>query len=300
MNLGSFCDSCVEKGIASERSMEYFRKVVDDIFDDNFEDEECIERLYYMDSETLSHSKFFKTKKIILEFYSYLLDEGVVDGHTWKYVQSLKYDDVISGYELRRYYFKNLDDVLSYISAMADLVGEADGIELLDVKTIAVLAWHGMRPQQMVEVLKRDVHIDDGSSYISFGGKKMSVDRNGLAVVKRFADTDEYKDFPKGRSFHMRDSFHLMRSCRKEPLEANNVYGIIRRFNEAASKYHRRLNFSCLVKNGIMHRAMESGRGADHIRETISDVAECDYAFSFQYAVFYKKWSEFYYGGDCG
>ena len=248
--------------------------------------------LFYGQGSGLSKAQFYRKRKFVVEFYTWLFEEHKVDQDFLSKVISLKMEDVITTDELEHFYFKNLDSALGFVNLVAVQKGFSQTEGVLNIKSLIILVWNGFDLMDIVELKKSD--IDIGSDKILFDGKEVEIDHKYIKILSDFAKIDKHEGFPSGKVQDYLPSSYLFRSSRAAQLQPNNINCSLRRFNEVAKYYGHVLGLNALKKNGIFSR-LSSSEDQVKISQQIQKMTGCDRFVAFDYAHFYVRWKEKFY-----
>ena len=207
---------------------------------------------------SLSKAQFYNIKAIILRLYQWLADRGEINpAMITQILMPINYETAVAELEIDACYFKNLKFVIEKIEqagafGKVDLSGERD---LLMVKSIAILAWNGLNPDQMREIKKIDLHDDDKSVTTQIG-KVFCGDF--YKYLRWQADIDEHRGYPSGKVQRYKASPYLFRSHMNVQSTRDNITSAINRLNVGLDdRGMKRINIATLKKNGQMYRVME-------------------------------------------
>ena len=268
-------------------------------YNDDYSLPDNIYKLFYSsDKSGLSKSQFYKLKKIVTLFYQWLNKKRVVSRAVVNFVDNIKLEDVISVNEISICYYRNLDEVINFISMVGRKKGLSGDDDLLNIKCVSVLAWHGIRIQQMPDLLLSDMRDDSFSIEVSNqNGKHSSVYLDKYyGHIKRLSLITEYRGFPSGKLERLPSSEFLFKSPRNDFLSANGISHLIERFNqEAYVLFNKKISLSALYRNGVLFKMyeLEKERGLDISKGSlVKELIDCDRPFAFGYAKLFGKWKE--------
>lgn len=299
MNLSPFYEECQLLPENERQWVDVFYRSVVDVFgEDNqsFMDLHKVCRLFYGKSSSLSKAQYYRKRNLIRKLYDWLAEQRVVDEDFARKVYELKLQDVVSDSELYRYYFKSLDDCLNFISYVGKMKGFDEHDDMLNIKTIVILAWYQLELTEIQALHKSDLQLRTHSILIN--GRMIQLPVDHFNVLKRFSEIDEHKGFPAHRTQYYMPSQFLLRSARQENLTPNNIYQVIQRFNFVAVHYGKELSILNLKRNGIFSKVYEIAEDDKTTNVLIQELIGCDTAFAFGYKEFYERWKCLITGGD--
>ena len=246
-------------------------------------------------ARVIGRSNFYRRKKLTVLFYNWLLEQGLVDPRFVEWVSSLKLEFVVASREMDFRYYKSLDDVLGFITKVGASTGLGGYGDLLGLKSIVILAWHGVETSEMLKMQKAD--IDVGSSAVLISGdhtRTVVIPEKYLDILRYYATEDIHRGFPSGKKQVYRPSPFLFRAARLEKLDFENLHGLVNRFNDKARKYGRELSLPQLHRNGIFARVLEQDDGEKSINELIIKVSGCDKFLASELSRVYLMWKQRY------
>ena len=145
MNLSAFYDECQALPENERQWVDVFYKTVVDVFgEDNqsFEERDKVCQLFYGKSSSLSKAQYYRKRNLVRKLCDWLVTRGAMSEDFRKEVYGLQLQDVISNVELYHYYFKDLDEVLDFVTLVGSLKGMGDFDDMLNIKAAVILSWH--------------------------------------------------------------------------------------------------------------------------------------------------------------
>lgn len=298
MDYTNFYERCKQVPEKEIKFAETFCNLVEEIFAEencSYLDIERISRLFYGHGSSLSKSQFYRQRKFILMFYGWLQEQGLVDQEGVDLVHSLKLGDVVLDYELNHYYFSSLDRALDFVRLIGAREGMGDYDDLLNIKTIVILTWHGVKLPELLEVKKGDLHPDVEA--VTVGERTVKLQTEYFNILRRFSELDMHKGFPSQKKQVYVASTYLMRSAKQDCMSYNNAQKALQRFNAVAILYGKELSILNLRRNGIFVAAYQATDDKT-VNTLIQELTACDTAFAFGYKEFYGRWKNLFFGGD--
>lgn len=296
MELSAFYEDCQKLPDNEKQWVDAFYNTVIDIFgEDNqvFENRDNVCKLFYGRSFTLSKAQYYRKRNLIRKLYDWLLAHRAVSEEFHKEVYNMQLYDVVSDTELYRYYFKNLDEVLDFVT----LVGASSGMgtydDLLNIKSIVILSWYQIDLAEMCELKKSALQSRTHS--VLFNEKLIPLEVDHYRVLERFAALDIHKGFPTMKIQTYVGSPYLMRSARKGFLNMGNIQNAIQRFNYIAADYGKEISALNLRRNGVFYNVYSS-TDEKTANALIQELTGCDTAFAFGYKEFYGRWKKLIIG----
>lgn len=297
MDFTPFYEKCKELPENDRRWAAAFCHDVDDVFGGNDTQLHNIDKicsLFYGRGSGLSKAQYYRKRKLVLMLYSWLLENGRIDPKLYDAVAALKLEDVVRVEELNRYYFKSLDSAIGFVSVVAAANGLSQDHDLLNVKALIILLWHGIDLNDIVNIRKKDV----SEIGVVIGDELVEIDKKYASILIEFATTDIHNGFPSGKVQDYLPSSYLFRSSRVAQMSANNVNCMLRRFNEVAELYGHTLSVVALKKNGIFCRVHES-KDERSLSARMREVVQCNHrAELYEYVHLYQGWEKKFDGLD--
>lgn len=298
MNLERFCAQCKSTEGKDRRWAEAFCETLDGLFDDNnFEDIRKVCSLFYGKGTGLSKAQYYRKRKYVIALYNWLRDCGAVSEEFAKRVSSLKIEDVVSEDELSLYYFRSLDSLLGYIRLVGLTFGMRENDDLLIVKSIAILSWHGVDLDEMALIRKSDLKVGNKTLLIRGENERtILLQDEHFGILRMFADATTYRSFPAQRESNYQSSMYLFRSDKQDRLTSNSLRCTLKRFNLEAKESGQLLSVIAMKKNGVCCEVLKRSKDSDEvINSIIQEVCQCDKFIAFGYAKFYHRWKERFY-----
>lgn len=296
MDLSTFYEDCQKLPDNEKQWVDVFYNMVLEIFgvdNQNFENRDNVCKLFYGRSFTLSKAQYYRKRNLIRRLYDWLLAHGAVSKEFHNEVYNMKLHDVVSDTELYRYYFKNLDEVLDFVTLVGASKGMGEVNDLLNVKSIVVLSWYQV---DLAEICSLKKSALQSSTYsILVDDKRIHFEVDHYRVLERFAALDTHKGFPTTKTQFYVDSPYLMRSARKEMLNVDNIQNAIQRFNYVATGYGKEISALNLRRNGVFNKVYSS-KDEKTANVLIQELTGCDTSFAFGYKEFYGRWKKLIMG----
>lgn len=291
MNYDLFCKQCQYIADSDKDAGQWFYDAAMRMFEAraDFGELSNISDLFYYGVDKVYKSLYFRRKRIICTFYDWLYEQGEVSKEKVEYVHNLQLEDVIADQEMNRFYFASLDLVLEYIAEVGKGRQMGGEFDMLNIKTIAILAWYGFGTEEMVDIQKAD--LNEKESVIKHNDEATFIDQEYMSILMRFAKNDSHLGFPAGNPQKYKPSLYLMRSARQEHMTANNIWGAIKRFNYVGAEHGMALSIQCLRWCGIFRRIYDSDSG-ESVNALIQREFGCDKAFASAYADRYERWKQ--------
>ena len=294
MNFQPFYEQCERMCPSDKQWADVFCRSLDCVFGDSDAQLHSVEnacKLFYGFGAGLSKAQYYRKRKLVLQFYRWLLEQSRIDQATYDKIASLKLEDVITAEELDQYYFKSLDSLLGFIRLVGRDNGFSDEDGLLNIRALAILAWYGVDIAEMVSVLKADLNANSGSIHIRGNNERtIVVGDQYVRILQRFANTDRHAGFPSGKMQEYLPSRYLFRSAQRSQMQPNNLNCCLKRFNDSARRYGHTLSLTAMKKNGIFSFLSLSDERS--IAVQIQDMTQCDRFIAFEYAHFYTRWRQ--------
>lgn len=299
MDLSTFYDECQLLPDSERQWVDAFYRTVIDVFGEdnqNFTDFHKVCSLFYGKSSSLSKAQYYRKRNLICKLYNWLAAQGAVDEECVQRVYALKLQDVVSDSELYRHYFKSLDDCLSFIDHVGRMQGLGDYDDMLNIKVIAILAWHQVELPEIQVLHKSDLQLRTHAVLVGERTIQLSIEH--FNILRRFAELDIHKGFPSHKIQVYLSSPYLMRSARQVSLSSNNIHHAVQRFNSIAVDYGKELSILNLKRNGIFSKVYDIAEDDKTAYVLIQELTGCDAAFAFGYKKFYERWKRLITGGD--
>lgn len=296
MNFEPFYTQCQQLPEKDRKWVDAFYRTVTGVFDEEhpeFQNPDRICRLFYGKGTSISKAQYYRKRNLVRMFYDWLYQQGAIDKQLVEDVYKLQLKDVVTDYELSHYYFKDIDDVLGFVSKVGAVKGLNEPNDMLNFKTIVILTWYGADLQEMLSIQKSDLNRD--SHTVTAGNKVLNLTAECMDILCRFADIDIHKGFPSQKQQVYAASPYLMRSSKQAHMNPNNVQCAVRRFNLVAADYGHEISILNLRKNGIFRQVYDSSDGKT-VNTLIQEITGCDTAFAVGYKEFYERWKHYMIG----
>lgn len=198
-----------------------------------------------------SPNVFYHQKAFLKNFYNECIDDYNITNDILDYINTLRLPEVISSEQFKLYYFKDLDDLLNYITFVGKQYGFLSENDMLQQKAVVVLAWYGVMPEEMPLIKKYDLRHESYSLYLPHRDKLIEMPPQHYEVVMRFSVSVRYFGFPSKKPLVYKSSPYLFRSGYKEQMSPYNINQIIQRFNNEASNFGKLISIKALRINAL-------------------------------------------------
>ena len=185
MNLSAFYDECQKLPDNERQWVDVFYKTVLDVFGEDhqsFEERDKVCQLFYGNSSSLSKAQYYRKRNLVRKLYDWLAEQGAVSQDFLKEVYGLQLQDVVSNTELYHYYFKDLDEVLDFVTLVGSLKGMGEPNDMLNIKAIVILSWHQVDLNELQEVRKSDLRPETHT--VSVGEKQIQLTIEHFNILK--------------------------------------------------------------------------------------------------------------------
>jgi len=264
---------------------------------DYLSNENFITGLVRASSWSSGKASFYRRKKALLALYEVLFERGLVDSPVVSYVDSLTFESFSLKAETDACYFSTLDAAINFV----EFVGQQYGCSPDDVSNISsviLLSWYGLSPEEIVDI-KKEIIPNDGPVKIKvpfYGLEERTLDDRSTHILKVWRDVYDHSPFPSSKLQHLVDSEYLMRSAKSEKMSANNLFCMIRRFNEEGVQYGKKISLNAVKKNGLFDRVWECKLSGSPMK-TIQSLTGCDKQTAFGYSHQYNAFVHSMKGG---
>lgn len=295
MNFDSFYERCMALPEPQRVGAKTFYSIVIETFggdSPDFNNRSLIIRLFYGKRSTLSKSQFFMRRKQIQMLYAWLNEQGVVGEQTMAFVNTIDFKSIDVDHNLQRYYFADLDEVLNFIKWVGTLKGFNLEDDLLFIKSVAILAWHGVSLADMSDIKRSD--LLESSLCVRVGERCIEIGQAYFAILLGLSNTVAYRGFPTHRKCTYIGGVYLFRSNVKSHLDASNMQSAIRRFNAEASSHGKELSVVALKQNSVFCEILNASGSSDEGMRCVAlrDMIGCDSSFATHYSYLYRRWKE--------
>ena len=300
MNLSAFYDECQTLPENERQWVDAFYKTVLEVFGEDhqsFEERDKVCKLFYGNSSSLSKAQYYRKRNLVRRLCDWLVTQGAMSEDFRKEVYALQLQDVISNVELSHYYFKDLDEVLDFVTLVGLFKGMGELDDMLNIKTIVILSWYQVDLNEMQNLHKSALQLETNTVLV--GEKKIQLTIKHFNILRRFAELDVHRGFPSQKQQIYLSSPFLLRSAKQMSLSPNNIQKAIQRFNSVAVEHGKELSILNLRRNGIFGQVYAAG-DEKTANTLIQELTGCDTAFAFGYKEFYERWKRLITGGGEG
>ena len=251
------------------------------------------------DNISLSKARFYTARKQLILLYTWLYNDGFEVTEQISQLDKLRFNDVMTRSKITKSYFRNLDDVLDFVSR----IGGKN--ELLQFKSIVILSWFGVTRDEMVEIRKSDLKTD-GFRIVFPIRDPLTLPKKYFDIISKCANADVYQGLNTGRTYTCKQSVYLLRSYKLKKLQGRSISDLFLEFNRFISKnnIHIELNMTelnnnrylCMIKNNLDSLTEEGDSNSESLlTRVITNSTGCDISRVYWYKDLYASWIDTYY-----
>lgn len=236
-------------------------------------------------AKRLSKTTFFRLKTFLKNIYADYSAKYDVKPETLRFITELSIADVVSESEILQYFFADLDSVLQYITYIGTCVGLNQETDLLNLKAYVVLLWYKFSTQQILELLKSDLNIQECKV------KETAVAPEHFGIISDYAQYDVYRGFSL-RNYTLQSSKYLFRGEHRETLTVSRLAQVVMMFNQVAEEYGEKLiSVKAIQRNALYVRLYSRPDVPEHaLKHLIKEDMGCDDAHANEYRRQYLMW----------
>ncbi len=249
-------------------------------------------------------------KSFLLNFIEWLNDQNLIENYDelYTYIQSFtNLGDFLTEENLSRIYFIDLLSVINFINNVGEFYLNKVAAkrknfdnyntisDLLNIKVIAVLAWYGFSPSEMLEINKTDIKISGNTYYIDIK-PRVYITKFDYNILSLYAQTETYRGIPSGRLVYLAKGDKLIRAgstTNKEEATDKYIFNTIKRFNQCATNMGSILLLQpkALSKCGAFSKIYElSKNNPENLNKIIREIFNCSNSEGSWQKYYYKKW----------
>lgn len=229
------------------------KRPIDELDYENADREDFID--FFIQLNAKSSGYFSVLKSYTKKYFEWLMDRGMLSEHQLKVFQNIKYNDIKNDDSFKKEYFKDLNHLIQEIDVMIESLSDAAFKHKYDTfKCALVLCWCGIKPSEIVNVLKVDV-VDDG---IIYNEQFYPIhNKEVMEFLKRYRDDESYiaDYFGRETKIYYQDGERLLRSKNNGEL----TYVQIRESTSAINVRYgvRQLSIGKAYESGVFYRMYE-------------------------------------------
>lgn len=198
-----------------------------------------------------SINTFNSEKSKVNDFMKWMLEEGHGTDQPLKNLSSISFFDLDRSHLYDRYYFRDFTELYDTMNDAFD----GRGSEFDTFRSAAILVWFGIEIKYLSEMLKADIHDDDG--YVVHPATKEKIYLPPLAIkfLAEYRDADTYDSNKFGGSvMTYAQSQFLFRSYKNAQFTTPQITNISSSANRAAAEIGKTFQWNKIYLNGIYNR----------------------------------------------
>lgn len=196
-----------------------------------------------------------------------------------------------------RTFFKDLDDILSYIDRIGtDVVENYDkNYDFVRSKSIIILNWFGFSPKEIITLSSDDLKEENGLFYIGTKDHTVSLEEKYYVILKRQSTALFYKGIQVGTTFSYPSRDKTLIVAREgKSLTIDGLNRTQRDINKALEKYSKTIVFKYIKKFKIFNDIFKDSSGLPTV-EKMMNYAQCHYRTAQDYVIDYEFWVSLYH-----
>jgi hypothetical protein len=186
-------------------------------------------------------------------------------------------------------FYKDLKSLIAFVDSVGEskLHNYKPFSDLLNIKAIVVLGWHGLSLSEAASLEKTAIS-KNGELY--FAGR-VKVDEQSYNILKNLSSSDDYRGFPVGKLQKYRsDDKYLFRSViAKQLINENHLANFLKRFNLVAASTKHAVVFRHLRKNALFIE-VNNDKKEEKMSEKIIKHLGCDQKTAYGVEKEFNKW----------
>lgn len=295
MDYEAFYNYCESKGLAdNRRDFDAFCKKVDEVFLSPDFDKIDLACELFTGNGSLSKSQFYRKRPYVIAFYEWLCSKKLIGIETLERVKSLTLQEIADTDSVQSFYFGDIQSMINYIDLVGAQYGCGKKYDLLNIKTICILAWNGLSRDEMCLIKISDINGRNNS--ISVGEKDINLEKDLFEYIQAYSTSTEISALPSKKRIKLADTGYLLRSRIQDKLTPEIISAILTRFNELAILTGKTLQIQELKRNGIFQYMYEINDDKKAYDALMSNGIESKLALG--YMSLYKVWKKRYKGGE--
>jgi hypothetical protein len=282
-----------EEKVAFRRWLEYVESIKkDDEITDVLKNSAFLRRTFYMrKTGTISRAHYYKVKEYLANLLAFYFISVPLPTH----------DEVLDSQEFICF-FKGLRDVINLIDEVGSSKwnGYSAQWDLLFIKSIVILGWHGFTPLEIAHIKKRSVFSADKNGVAQYliqmeKGETVEILEWEYIILKNLSHSVAHKGLPAGKQrVYKGDDTQLFRPLihTQDTISERDIIQALKRFNkEIPDGNYTAINFRNLRKNALfvdVFRDKTSGGVINKIMEHFG----CNMTVAYGFEKQYKQWKD--------
>lgn len=152
-------------------------------------------------------------------------------------------------------YFKDLKSVINFIDSVGSSVLDNynKSLDLLNLKSLVILIWHGFRINDLAEIKVTDIKCDEQGFYVLHEDKTINITQDEYKILQGLTSIDSIRGLPSGRTtyFNGREEFLFRSKSPNSTIDESSFKQLINRFNNNIGFSENALSILKLRKNAM-------------------------------------------------
>lgn len=211
--------------------------------------QDLIEMLSALNSTSIN--TFNSEKSKVNDFMKWMMEEGYGTDQPLKNLWSISFFDLDRSHLYDRYYFRDFTELYDTMNdAFSDRGSEFDTF-----RSAAILVWFGIELKYLSDMLKENVHEDDGYVVHPVTKEKIILPPIAIKFLAEYRDSDTYDSNKFGGSVMVyANSRFLFRSYKNAQFTTPTLTNISSSANRVADEIGKTFQWNKIYLNGIYNR----------------------------------------------
>lgn len=197
---------------------------------------------------------FNSEKSKVGDFMKWMLEEGHGTDQPFKNLKDITFFDVDRCHLYDRYYFKDYND----LNQTVDKAFSDRGSEFDTFRSAITLVWFGIEIKSLPDILKEDVHEDEGYVVHPTTKGKITLPPLAMHFVVQYRDADHYDSNKFGGSvMAYANSKYLFRSYKNAHFTVSQITNISSSANRVSETIGKTFQWNKIYLNGLYSRIYE-------------------------------------------
>ena len=250
-------------GIKAESFLESLKKSFDFEKVETFADKDSIMSVITNFGRCTSRLSFDSRKRLTRDFYTILIEEGLVPDSALRYVNSITISDYRRSGFIETNYFKDIEEVFLFFDNIEIAYCKTINWSLIRERVIVLLLWYGFNIDEICDICYSDV--DENESSI----RGVKISNTSMKIIKQIMEISCIMSFPSLKAKNLVGSKKLVRGVRGE-MTPDGIRSLLKQLNKYSIKLGKSFRQPNLMRNGMFCYARNKYKDVKDVRKYFS------------------------------
>lgn len=203
--------------------------------------------LFQTDRGILSKTPFRQIKNNIIRVCRALRANGIICEKFECLIRGLTLADILDVNQMRRFYYRDIDDLMQTVSRTAQLSELPEGEDVLPIRTAVLLLWCGMEVQNILSLKKNEIV----NHQLHLPKAFLPLEALLYQTARQYGEADGNRSLISGGYRVYKPSDFLFRTSVAPRMTVTAFSNMLKNFNHVSEMIDRQISAPRLRRNGL-------------------------------------------------